>query len=202
VVFMGAVVGHESTVEEHCIIASNAVLNARVVLETGTYVGSCATIVPEVNVGANATIGAGSLVIQDVPAGATAVGVPAELVKFSPMRAQCADEAVPAAAVLDQPGIEQALLDVWRDVLGLAAIERDQNFFDLGGRSLQVLRVRERLRQRTGRELPITDFFRFPSIRQLAEHVSLVATSEGTPLARAWARRVAVRRTFHAGGAM
>lgn len=76
VVFMGAVVGHESRVAPGCVIAANAVLNARVHLEEGVYVGTCAAILPEVTIGAWATVGAASLVSRDAPAGSTVMGVP------------------------------------------------------------------------------------------------------------------------------
>ena len=48
VVFMGAIVGHESRVGRGCVLAANSVLNARVVLGDGVYVGTNATVLPEV----------------------------------------------------------------------------------------------------------------------------------------------------------
>jgi hypothetical protein len=49
-------------------------------LGDGVYVGCNATILPEVTVGAWATIGAGSVAMRDVPAGATLMGVPGRVV--------------------------------------------------------------------------------------------------------------------------
>jgi acetyltransferase-like isoleucine patch superfamily enzyme len=79
VVFMGAVVGHGSQVGAGCVLAAGSVINARVVLAGGVYVGTNAAILPDVRVGRGATVGACSAVVGDVPAGATALGVPAEL---------------------------------------------------------------------------------------------------------------------------
>lgn len=79
VIFIGAIVGHGSTVGPGCIVAPNAVLNARVELGEKVYVGTNSTVLPEVKVGAWATIGAGSVAVQNVPAGATIMGVPAEI---------------------------------------------------------------------------------------------------------------------------
>lgn len=76
VVFMGAIVGHESHVAGYCVVAANAVLNARVVLEEGVYIGSNASVLPEVRIGAWSTVGAASMVSRDIPAGATVLGVP------------------------------------------------------------------------------------------------------------------------------
>jgi hypothetical protein len=48
----------------------------------------------------------------------------------------------------------------------------DDNFFDLGGHSLLMVQVQQTLRRSLGRSLPITDLFRFPTIRSLAAYLS------------------------------
>lgn len=78
VVFMGAVVGHGSQLGEGCVVAPNAVINARVRSDDGVYVGTNATILPDVKIGAWATIAAGSVVMKNVPEGATVMGNPAK----------------------------------------------------------------------------------------------------------------------------
>ena len=50
-------------------------------LGDGVYVGANASIIGGVVVGNGAKIGAGAVVIDDVPTGATAVGVPAQVVR-------------------------------------------------------------------------------------------------------------------------
>jgi serine O-acetyltransferase len=45
----------------------------------GVYLGGGATIIGDVSIGDFAKIGAGTLVEHDVPAGCTAIGVPARL---------------------------------------------------------------------------------------------------------------------------
>jgi hypothetical protein len=49
----------------------------------------------------------------------------------------------------------------------------DDNFFDLGGHSLLILQVRRELREVLGRNIPIVDFFTYPSIRALVQHLDL-----------------------------
>ncbi|HJV35312.1 acetyltransferase [Geomonas sp.] len=80
VVMVGAVAGHGSFLGRCCILAPNAVVNARVRVGEGTYVGTGAAIMPELTIGEWSTIGACSAVIRDVPAGATMMGVPSKLV--------------------------------------------------------------------------------------------------------------------------
>jgi amino acid adenylation domain-containing protein len=67
--------------------------------------------------------------------------------------------------------IERTLAGVWRDVLGVGAVGRDDNFFDLGGNSLRLVQVQSRLQLALGRELTIVDLFRYPTIRALCAHL-------------------------------
>jgi UDP-3-O-[3-hydroxymyristoyl] glucosamine N-acyltransferase len=79
VVFAAAIVGHGCRLGHCCVVAPGAVINARVELGDGVYVGTNASILPDLKIGAWATIGANSAVVQDVPAGATVMGVPAQV---------------------------------------------------------------------------------------------------------------------------
>lgn len=79
VFFAGAIVGHGCRLGRCCVVAPGAVINARVELGDGVYIGTNASILPDLKIGAWATIGANSAVVQDVPAGATVMGVPAQL---------------------------------------------------------------------------------------------------------------------------
>jgi hypothetical protein len=46
------------------------------------------------------------------------------------------------------------------------------NFFDLGGHSLMMAQAHSRLQEMLGRDVPIVDLFRFPTIHQLAMHLA------------------------------
>lgn len=50
-------------------------------VKTGASIGSGVTILCGITIGENAIIGAGSVVVRDVPAGATVVGNPAQVLK-------------------------------------------------------------------------------------------------------------------------
>ncbi|HLJ86027.1 MAG TPA: amino acid adenylation domain-containing protein [Candidatus Angelobacter sp.] len=65
--------------------------------------------------------------------------------------------------------MEQLLADTWRDILGLERLGLDDNFFDLGGYSLLLARVRFHLRQKLQKEIEFVDFFSYPTVRLLAE---------------------------------
>ncbi|MFL5520966.1 MAG: phosphopantetheine-binding protein [Gemmatimonadales bacterium] len=189
-IFMGAVVGHEAKVGPCCVVAPNAVLNARVVLGEGAYVGSNASILPEISIGAWATVGAGSAVVQDVPAQASAVGVPAEVFLRTP-----APSVVGAPEAGDER-TEGLIADVWCELLKVESVDREQNFFDLGGNSLLAIRARERIRHLSGLDFALTDVFRFPTVRSLARHLSgLVDLAAGSSQDRGRLRRAALLRT-------
>ena len=52
------------------------------IVRQGASIGSGATILPNLVIGENATVGAGSVVIRDVPANAIVAGNPAKLLRF------------------------------------------------------------------------------------------------------------------------
>jgi acyl carrier protein len=68
--------------------------------------------------------------------------------------------------------LEAQVLEVWREVLQLPDIGLDDNFFDLGGHSLLAVKVHRRLNEALERTLAITDLFRFPTVKSLADHLS------------------------------
>jgi UDP-3-O-[3-hydroxymyristoyl] glucosamine N-acyltransferase len=95
VVFMGGIVGHGSRVGRCCVMAPNAVVNARVQMEDGVYVGTSASILPELKIGAWATIAAGSAVMHDVPPQVTVMGVPAKALPPLMQKAAAGEPPVP-----------------------------------------------------------------------------------------------------------
>jgi len=85
---------------------------------------------------------------------------------------------------------EELVSEVWREVLGVAAVGRDDNFFDLGGSSVALVRVQAALEARLGRAPDIVDLFQCPDVRSVA-HL-LAAGSDPFPTAVV-ARRVRAR---------
>jgi len=94
-------------------------------------------------------------------------------------------------AVFPENEFEKTIAALWRDVLGLTEVNVTDNFFDLGGHSLLVVQVQRRLRDASGQEVSITDMFRFPTIRGLAQHLTgqVASSSVKEGLSRARTRR-------------
>src|SRR6185503_7759883 len=63
---------------------------------------------------------------------------------------------------------EQQVAAVWREVLGADAVGIDDNFFDLGGNSLLLIRVFNRLCAIVGSRLSVVHLFEYPTVRRLA----------------------------------
>jgi sugar O-acyltransferase (sialic acid O-acetyltransferase NeuD family) len=74
-------IGHDVVIGPYCTISGLVNVNGNVKLGEGVFIGSGATIVPDRSIGNWAKIGAGAVVIDDIPEGVTAVGVPARPIK-------------------------------------------------------------------------------------------------------------------------
>lgn len=86
---MGAVLGGRVEVGKRCHVGAGAVLAgvieppsaSPVIVEDDVLIGANAVVIEGVHIGQGAVVGAGSIVTQDVPAGAVVVGNPARIIK-------------------------------------------------------------------------------------------------------------------------
>ena len=68
--------------------------------------------------------------------------------------------------------LEGWIAATWQEVLGVARVGVDDAFFDLGGHSLALVEIHARLRRKLGRDIPLVDLFRAPTVAALARHLS------------------------------
>jgi amino acid adenylation domain-containing protein/non-ribosomal peptide synthase protein (TIGR01720 family) len=68
--------------------------------------------------------------------------------------------------------VEGAITDIWQSVLGVERVGIHDNFFDLGGHSMLMIQVHNKLRERLKFEVSMVELFEYPSINALAEHLS------------------------------
>jgi amino acid adenylation domain-containing protein len=81
---------------------------------------------------------------------------------------------------------EERVAEVWREVLGLPQVGRQDDFFDLGGHSLLATQAMIRLRESTGVELPVRLVFQAPTLAEMAaaiEDIMEIAHQSGAPAA-------------------
>ena len=66
---------------------------------------------------------------------------------------------------------EEALAEIWAELLGVTRIGRDDHFFELGGHSLRAVQLISRVRDRAGIELALRTVFERPRLRELAQAI-------------------------------
>lgn len=76
-------VGHDDVIEDYCNIAPGVHISGNVVLREGVDLGTGAVILQGLTVGKWSSIGAGAVVVRDVPDHVTAVGVPARVLRYN-----------------------------------------------------------------------------------------------------------------------
>ncbi|MGJ0531725.1 amino acid adenylation domain-containing protein [Methylocystis sp.] len=85
----------------------------------------------------------------------------------------------PFAKPLSPKGtIEQCIVMAWSHILGRQIPDRNTNFFDVGGHSLLLVRVRDRLAAELNMPISLQDLYRHPTVADLALHLSTGQTAD------------------------
>jgi amino acid adenylation domain-containing protein len=96
-------------------------------------------------------------------------------------------QAAGAAYTAPRTEAEQIIAALWSEVLGVERVGVDDNFFDLGGHSLLLVRVSRGLQEAFGREIQVIDLFKYPTVQALAVFLS-EGGAEGTAVERSQQR--------------
>ncbi len=185
VVFTGGIIGHGCKVGKNCIIAPGAVINARVELGEGVYIGTNASVLPDIKIGDWAIVGMNTAVVQSIPAHATAMSVPSEIVSISEVvrntdslyTGLVQEENEEADESLND--IEEKILEIWSDILKTKRINTNDNFFDLGGHSLSSIQLICQLQKKFGINIPMQRFLDSPTIASLAAKIKSEVSETG-----------------------
>ena len=115
--------------------------------------------------------------------------------------------AAPGGTVLNPT--ESAIAEVWRELLGIEEVGKQDDFFALGGHSLAAVRLFARIRKKFAVDLPLATLFQAPTLAALAAVVedhrapdevqtaSVSKKSESAinmPVKRAWSALVTICR--------
>ncbi|MBN6104994.1 hypothetical protein JR064_22885, partial [Xanthomonas sp. CFBP 8703] len=73
--------------------------------------------------------------------------------------------------------VEAQLTEVWQHVLGVAQVGIDDDFFELGGNSLLVTRVLTGAKRAIGAAVPLSAFFKDPTIAGMAARIGMVSAA-------------------------
>ncbi len=68
--------------------------------------------------------------------------------------------------------IEEAIIEAWRETLGIDRIGAHDHFFALGGHSLLAAKAVEAIRKKTGVQIEVRVIFEAPKVRELARRIA------------------------------
>jgi|GEM_PF-1201831 len=74
--------------------------------------------------------------------------------------------------------LEKKIADIWNNILEADNLGINDNFFDIGGNSLSIIRVHAELEKFVPGTLEVVDLFRYPTISLLAEYIKSKDGSE------------------------
>lgn len=86
---------------------------------------------------------------------------------------QVPNQPVEPAYLAPQNERELAIAAIWQEVLQVEKVGIHANFFDIGGRSLAMVRVYTKLREIFDCEISVVELFKYPTISGMAEYLSL-----------------------------
>jgi acyl transferase domain-containing protein/acyl carrier protein len=74
--------------------------------------------------------------------------------------------------------LEQSLAEVLQDFLGIEKVGINDNFFEIGATSLNLIRINRQLRIKVGKDIPIVTWFEYPTTALLAKYLEKKETGE------------------------
>ncbi|WP_432251758.1 non-ribosomal peptide synthetase [Streptomyces sp. HNM1019] len=82
-----------------------------------------------------------------------------------------AEDAPDTAPAPPSDAVEEALAEIWAEVLDLATVNRHDDFFELGGHSLLAARMFSRIKQRLGVRIGLRQLLKAPELSEFAGSV-------------------------------
>ena len=76
------------------------------------------------------------------------------------------------AYVAPQNEAEEKLVGIWEEILGRKPIGTRDNFFDLGGNSIKIIKMVALVNTAFGKKIPVMNAFKYPSIYTLAGYIN------------------------------
>jgi len=73
---------------------------------------------------------------------------------------------------LPSTDLQHEIAAIWKEFLGVDCLSMRDNFFDLGGDSLMLMRIHRRICDEVSDSVKITDMFKFSTIAQLADFIA------------------------------
>jgi amino acid adenylation domain-containing protein/non-ribosomal peptide synthase protein (TIGR01720 family) len=74
---------------------------------------------------------------------------------------------------------EKIIAGIWKEVLELEKVGANDNFFEAGGTSLDVIQVTTRMKKALNRDIPVVHLFQYPTVSALAGYFDREETGSG-----------------------
>ncbi|MCX6582471.1 MAG: phosphopantetheine-binding protein, partial [Candidatus Aminicenantes bacterium] len=74
---------------------------------------------------------------------------------------------------------EKIIARIWKEILELEKVGVTDNFFEIGGTSLDIIRVTNRMKESLSRDIPMVHIFQYPNIGALAEYFDREESENG-----------------------
>jgi len=73
---------------------------------------------------------------------------------------------------------EKTIADIWKQILKLDKVGIHDKFFEIGGTSLDIIKVNNRLKEAFKVEIPVVFLYRYPTIYSLSEYIAQLEGNE------------------------
>ena len=93
-----------------------------------------------------------------------------------PSRAHQADPGTFVAPATDN---EKIIAHIWKEILRVDDVGVHDNFFDLGGNSMKLIRLSNKLKETVEKDIPVITLFRYPTIESLLQYLGQENTVRG-----------------------
>lgn len=77
--------------------------------------------------------------------------------------------------------LQKQLLALWKEVLNVNQLTVEDDFFSLGGSSIELVRLQQALEKIAGQEIPIVELFRLPNIIELSRYIESLQNGSPAP---------------------
>jgi amino acid adenylation domain-containing protein len=104
-----------------------------------------------------------------------------------------AEKRVTREPTLPRTELERELAEVWQELLGIAVVGVEDDFFEMGGHSLLAAQLAARVRARLGCDCSVRDVFEEPTIAGLARRLDATSDSGSRPGVAASASAIVAR---------